>query len=150
MGRKEIKEILESFGGKVSDAVSKNTDVVIVGENPGSKYQDAIDLKITIWDEEKFAQAIFLEKFVRSKQFISTNHKIQAWGGNPDWDEDSEAAETYLGRTRPDRRDQTWLRRGEWTGRSPLLCDGNTQDPLDCVQRPLRFLLSTWNEGGTG
>ncbi len=53
MGRKEIKEILESFGGKVSDAVSKNTDVVIVGENPGSKYQDAMDLKITIWDEEK-------------------------------------------------------------------------------------------------
>lgn len=53
IGRKEIKDILESFGGKVSDAVSKNTDVVIVGENPGSKYQDAIDLNILIWDEEK-------------------------------------------------------------------------------------------------
>ena len=53
MGRKEIKDILESFGGKVSDAVSKNTDIVIVGENPGSKYQDAMDLNITIWNEEK-------------------------------------------------------------------------------------------------
>lgn len=53
MGRKEIKEILESFGGKVSEAVSKNTDIVIVGENPGSKYQDAMDLNITIWNEEK-------------------------------------------------------------------------------------------------
>lgn len=53
MGRKEIKDILESFGGKVSEAVSKNTDIVIVGENPGSKYQDAMDLNITIWNEEK-------------------------------------------------------------------------------------------------
>ena len=53
MGRKEIKEILESFGGKVSEAVSKNTDIVIVGDNPGSKYQDAMDLNITIWNEEK-------------------------------------------------------------------------------------------------
>lgn len=53
MGRKEIKEILESFGGKVSEAVSKNTDIVIVGNNPGSKYQDAMDLNITIWNEEK-------------------------------------------------------------------------------------------------
>lgn len=53
MGRKEIKDILESFGGKVSDAVSKNTDIVIVGNNPGSKYQDAMDLNITIWNEEK-------------------------------------------------------------------------------------------------
>ena len=53
MGRKEIKDILESFGGKVSEAVSKNTDIVIVGDNPGSKYQDAMDLNITIWNEEK-------------------------------------------------------------------------------------------------
>ena len=53
MGRKEIKDILESFGGKVSEAVSKNTDIVIVGNNPGSKYQDAMDLNITIWNEEK-------------------------------------------------------------------------------------------------
>lgn len=53
MGRKEIKDILESFGGKVSETVSKNTDIVIVGDNPGSKYQDAMDLNITIWNEEK-------------------------------------------------------------------------------------------------
>ena len=53
MGRKEIKDILESFGGKVSETVSKNTDIVIVGNNPGSKYQDAMDLNITIWNEEK-------------------------------------------------------------------------------------------------
>ena len=52
-GRKEIKEILESFGAVVSDSVSKNTDVVIVGLQPGSKYNDALKLNIMIWDNEK-------------------------------------------------------------------------------------------------
>lgn len=52
-GRKEIKEIIESFKGVVSESVSKNTDVVIVGANPGSKYSDALRLNIMIWDSEK-------------------------------------------------------------------------------------------------
>ena len=51
IGRKEIKEKLESYNAKVSESVSKNTDVVIVGANPGSKYQDALNLGITIWGE---------------------------------------------------------------------------------------------------
>ena len=56
--RKEIKEKLESFSAKVSDSVSKNTDIVIVGANPGSKYQDALNLGITIWDEEKTLEVL--------------------------------------------------------------------------------------------
>ncbi len=52
-GRKEIKEIIESYKGVVSESVSKNTDVVIVGANPGSKYSDALRLNIMIWDNEK-------------------------------------------------------------------------------------------------
>ncbi len=52
-GRKEIKEIIESYKGIVSESVSKNTDVVIVGANPGSKYSDALKLNIMIWDNEK-------------------------------------------------------------------------------------------------
>jgi len=50
--RDEIKELIEKSGGKTIDSVSKKTDVVIVGENPGSKYEKAKDLNITIWDEE--------------------------------------------------------------------------------------------------
>ena len=50
--RDELKDIIETFNGVVSDSVSKKTDVVIVGTNPGSKYQKAIDLNIEIWDEE--------------------------------------------------------------------------------------------------
>ena len=52
-GRKEIKEIIESYNGTVSESVSKNTDIVIVGSNPGSKYQDALKLNIMIWDNDK-------------------------------------------------------------------------------------------------
>lgn len=52
-GRKEIKDILELFGGTVSESVSKKTDVVIVGDKPGSKYSDAIKLNIMIWDNDK-------------------------------------------------------------------------------------------------
>ena len=50
--RDEIKEILETNGGNVSGSVSKKTDVVIVGNDPGSKYDKAKELGITIWSEE--------------------------------------------------------------------------------------------------
>ena len=39
--REEAKEKIESLGGKVSGSVSKKTSVVVVGENPGSKYEKA-------------------------------------------------------------------------------------------------------------
>ena len=51
-GRDEIRGIIESFGGKVTDSVSKKTDYVIVGDNPGSKYDKAIKLEIQILKEE--------------------------------------------------------------------------------------------------
>ena len=51
-GRDEVKNIIENNGGTTSDSVSKKTDVVIVGENAGSKYDKAIKLGIEIWDEE--------------------------------------------------------------------------------------------------
>lgn len=50
--RDDIKEMLENYGGNVSGSVSKKTDVVIVGENPGSKYDKAMELGITIWNDE--------------------------------------------------------------------------------------------------
>lgn len=51
--RDEVKERIEHFGGRTSESVSKKTSVVIVGENPGSKYDKARDLGITIWSEEE-------------------------------------------------------------------------------------------------
>lgn len=52
-GRDEIKAIIESNGGITSESVSKKTDVVIVGDSPGSKYDKALSLGIEIWDENK-------------------------------------------------------------------------------------------------
>jgi len=50
--RDELTEVLENLGGSVTSSVSKKTDVVIVGENAGSKYEKAIKLGITIWNEK--------------------------------------------------------------------------------------------------
>ena len=54
--RDEIKNLIESYDGKTSGSVSKKTDVVIVGSEPGSKYDKARDLGITIWSEEEFLE----------------------------------------------------------------------------------------------
>lgn len=53
MTRDEIKNILEKYDGTSVESVSKKTDIVIVGENPGSKYDKALKLGIEIWDENK-------------------------------------------------------------------------------------------------
>lgn len=46
--RNEIKDMVEKMGGKVTGSVSKKTDYVILGENPGSKYNKALELGIKI------------------------------------------------------------------------------------------------------
>ena len=56
--REELTELLESLGGVVSESVSKKTDVVIVGDKPGSKYNKAIKLAITIWNEQELIDNI--------------------------------------------------------------------------------------------
>lgn len=56
--RDEAKRIIENLGGNVSGSVSKKTDVVIAGADPGSKYTKAVELGITTWDEKKFKEMI--------------------------------------------------------------------------------------------
>ena len=56
--REEAKEIIESFGGKTSESVSKKTNAVIVGENPGKKYEKAKELNIPILTEKEFKDKI--------------------------------------------------------------------------------------------
>ena len=56
--RDEIREKIESLGGKVTDSVSKKTSVVIVGEKAGSKEDKAKKLGIEIWDEDKLNEML--------------------------------------------------------------------------------------------
>jgi DNA ligase (NAD+) len=52
--RDQATEAVTSRGGKVSGSVSKKTDFVIVGDNPGSKYDKAMSLKVPVLDEDGF------------------------------------------------------------------------------------------------
>jgi DNA ligase (NAD+) len=54
MTRDEASEAIKKLGGKVSSDVSKNTDYVVVGDSPGSKFDRAKKLSIAILDEEQF------------------------------------------------------------------------------------------------
>jgi len=51
--RKELKDLIEKMGGKVTGSVSGKTDFIIVGKNPGSKYDKGVELDIEIIDEER-------------------------------------------------------------------------------------------------
>lgn len=51
--RNELKKQLEAMGAKVSSSVSKNTDLVICGQNPGSKFDQAKTLGIKVIEEDE-------------------------------------------------------------------------------------------------
>ncbi|MFJ8855529.1 NAD-dependent DNA ligase LigA [Streptomyces sp. NPDC102437] len=53
--RDGAKEALQSRGAKVTGSVSKKTSFVVVGDNPGSKYEKAMQLKVPVLDEDGFA-----------------------------------------------------------------------------------------------
>lgn len=54
ISRDEIKKMIESFGGNVTTSVTPKTDVLILGKEPGSKFNRARELGITIWEEDEF------------------------------------------------------------------------------------------------
>ena len=56
--REEATKIIEENGGKTSSSVSSKTYAVLVGKDPGSKYDKALKLNIPIWSEEEFLSKI--------------------------------------------------------------------------------------------
>ena len=56
--RDEAAALIKERGGKVTGAVSKSTDYLVVGEDPGSKYDKAKELKIEILNEEEFRKML--------------------------------------------------------------------------------------------
>ncbi|NLW42425.1 MAG: NAD-dependent DNA ligase LigA [Tissierellia bacterium] len=52
--RKDLENLIKNQGGKVSSTVSKNTDFLILGDNPGSKHEKALELGTKIINIEEF------------------------------------------------------------------------------------------------
>ncbi|MCJ7508125.1 MAG: NAD-dependent DNA ligase LigA [candidate division Zixibacteria bacterium] len=56
--RDEATKVIEEMGGQVSSSVSKKTDFVVVGKDPGTKYDDALKLGVETISEEEFKKLI--------------------------------------------------------------------------------------------
>lgn len=69
--RDGAKEALGSRGAKVTGSVSKKTGFVVVGDNPGSKYDKAVQLKVPVLDEDGFA--VLLEQGADAARAVAVN-----------------------------------------------------------------------------
>jgi DNA ligase (NAD+) len=56
--REEARDKIRQLGGKVASSVSKNTDYVVAGEEPGSKYEKAKELGVKVIGEDEFLKMI--------------------------------------------------------------------------------------------
>lgn len=54
ISRDDAKKMIKESGGSVTSSVSKNTDYILLGDNPGSKYEEGQKLSIQMIDEEEF------------------------------------------------------------------------------------------------
>ena len=60
ISKDDLKDKIITNGGKVVESVSKKTDYVILGENPGSKYEKALKLNIPILNENEIMEMLNL------------------------------------------------------------------------------------------
>lgn len=58
MSRDEAKDLIRARGGKSVGSVSKNTDYVVAGDAPGSKYDEAVKLGVKVISEEEFKKLL--------------------------------------------------------------------------------------------
>jgi len=62
MARGEAKEIVKSLGGKANNSLSKKTDYLVVGKDPGSKLKKAEKLGVKTITEEEFLKMVKINK----------------------------------------------------------------------------------------
>ncbi len=58
LSRRDAKQLVESLGGRVTGSVSKETGFVVVGDSPGSKYDDAQRLGVKTLTEDEFIELL--------------------------------------------------------------------------------------------
>jgi DNA ligase (NAD+) len=58
LNRDEAKQLVEDLGGRVTSSVSKKTDFVVVGENPGSKLDNARQHGVKVLSEKEFLRLV--------------------------------------------------------------------------------------------
>lgn len=68
LARDEAIELIERFGGRVVSGVSKKTDYVIVGREPGSKYDKAKELGVKTLDESGFVDLVGQDTVEQSRR----------------------------------------------------------------------------------
>lgn len=56
--RSEAKKLIEEEGGEVMSSVTKNTDIVVAGENAGAKLEKALKLNVEIWDKARLIKEL--------------------------------------------------------------------------------------------
>ena len=56
LSREGVKEFIESYGGKVTDSVSKKTSYLVLGEAPGSKHEKALSLGVKVIGEQELRE----------------------------------------------------------------------------------------------
>ncbi len=76
--REEAEALVAAHGGKAGSSVSKKTNYVVVGADPGSKFDKAKSLGVPILDEARFRKAAFIEIPVADSIFLSL---CLAWPG---------------------------------------------------------------------
>jgi len=77
--REEIVEFFEKLGAKVVNSVSRNTDYLIVGENPGSKYEKAKMLKVKTMSEEEFLEFVRKRAELKGYNFDEIMRSWKEW-----------------------------------------------------------------------
>lgn len=56
--RKEAEDLIKKYGGKISSSVSKKTSYLVAGEEPGQKYEKALELGVPIIDEDTLLKMV--------------------------------------------------------------------------------------------
>jgi DNA ligase (NAD+) len=89
--RDGAKEALGSQGAKVTGSVSKKTDFVVVGDNPGTKFDKAVQLKVPVLDEDGFAVLLADGPEAARRNTVNPVETDTPADGSPDAETDGES-----------------------------------------------------------